>query len=90
MPKTTLKPTIKLLTPKSSECEGGIQLENINIMTKNDLSCMKVKKIARVLVSTVEYLMAMANATGSQSNIVHYCMALYLGQLIFRTFEMIE
>lgn len=59
-------------------------------MTKNDLSYMKIKKIVRFLISVVEYLMALANATGSQSDIVHYCMALYLGQLIFRLFEMIE
>ena len=72
------------------ECDSSVQIDNINMMTKSEKNYMKIKKVCRFLISLIEYALALANATGSQSNIIHYCMAIYLGQLLFRIFEIVE
>lgn len=59
-------------------------------MSKIEIRYMRIKKFIRLLISLIEYALALANVTGSQSDIIHYCMAMYLGQLIFRLFEVIE
>jgi hypothetical protein len=61
------------------EFDNNIQLDNIQLLTKSELNNMKFKKLARFLLSLVQCLMALANATGSQSDIVHYCIAFYYG-----------
>lgn len=48
-------------------------------MTKTEIRYMRIKKFIRLLISLIEYALALANVTGSQSDIIHYCMAMYLG-----------
>ena len=70
----------QIATPEEEEaCDSTVQIDNIHPMTKSESSYMKIKKVSRFMISLVEYALALANVTGSQSDIIHYCMAIYLG-----------
>ena len=65
-------------------------LDNVEILSQRDISIFNLKAFVRLFISIIEMVMAQANITGSQSDIVHYLICLIYGQLIFRLFECIE
>jgi len=75
---------------KEEDCDSKVTMENIEPMSKAEISGLKYKKLARFLVSCLEFCICTANAQGSQSTIVHYCVCLIAGQTIFRFFELLE
>ena len=71
-------------------CDSSVSLENIEYMTQSQLNSLSTKMFLRLILTCVEVAMALANVTGSQSDLIHMLMCFVFGQLIFRFYEIVE
>ena len=77
-------------TQKAETCDSSISLENIEIFSQQQMNSISTKQFFRFLLTCLEVAMALANVTGSQSDLIHILICFIFGQFIFRLYETFE